>query len=190
MVVWQHLIHLIEDLSCCLTDSMPPPRPECRFPIDYQGEWMQFEQDRKESVTIASGEITFSNLGHFICKTKHWAINRYKLMSVFANGWYVHLSVLHSQYPFLHICINFLSYGFAIHIPQRLVTARESWNRCNLKYKHQNLTFKVSVTFVISVGRAIHVFIFPKIVKLSCNIRYVSTHIELSWNCHFNFCLL
>ena len=77
--------------TLCLTfffaDYVPSPRPECRFPQDYRGEWMQFQRDRKESVTIASGEITFSNLGHFICKTKHWAISRYKLMSVYSNGW-------------------------------------------------------------------------------------------------------
>ncbi len=70
-----------------VADFVVSPRPECRFPQEYHGEWMLFESDRKESVTIVAGEVTFSNVGHFICKTKHWAINRYKLLSIFSNGW-------------------------------------------------------------------------------------------------------
>ena len=65
----------------------PSVRPECRFPSSFQGNWVLFETNRKETVTITSGEAEFSNLGHFICKSKHWALDHYKLLSVFSNGW-------------------------------------------------------------------------------------------------------
>ena len=48
---------------------------------------MLFEKDVKESVIIKPGEMTFSHLGHFICKSKHWSMNKYKLLSVYSNGW-------------------------------------------------------------------------------------------------------
>lgn len=69
------------------SDYAPYERPECRFPAEYQGEWILFGNKRKDTVTIGPGEMTFSHLDHFICKSKHWAMHQYKLLSVFKNGW-------------------------------------------------------------------------------------------------------
>ncbi len=77
-----------------VVDFAPSQQAECRFPLEYQGEWMLFEKDRKESVIIRPGLMTFSHLGSFICKSKHWSINKYKLLSVFTNGWLVSLTFI------------------------------------------------------------------------------------------------
>jgi len=68
-------------------DLLPSSIPECRFPTEYHGEWYYFESDRSEKVTITSEHITFAILGEFVCKSKHWSINYYKLFSVYVNGW-------------------------------------------------------------------------------------------------------
>jgi len=70
-------------------DLLPSSIPECRFPTEYHGEWYFFESDRSEKVTITSEHITFATLGEFVCKSKHWSINYYKLFSVYVNGWCV-----------------------------------------------------------------------------------------------------
>lgn len=70
-----------------VADYVPYERPECRFPVEYQGEWLLFEKERRDTVKISPGEMTFSHLGHFVCKSKHWAVHQYKLLSVFRNGW-------------------------------------------------------------------------------------------------------
>jgi hypothetical protein len=68
-------------------DLLPSPRPECRFPAEFHGDWFYFESDRSENVTITADHITFPTLGEFVCKSKHWNINYYKLFSVYRNGW-------------------------------------------------------------------------------------------------------
>src|SRR6218665_3025334 len=80
-------IGLDDRVHCCL-DLLPSSRSECRFPVDLHGDWLFFESDRKERVTISADNISFSLLGQFICKSKHWNINYYKLFSVYTNGWY------------------------------------------------------------------------------------------------------
>jgi len=72
-------------LAC--EDLLPSATPECRFPDDYHGEWYYFERDRSEKVTITAERIEFAILGEFVCKSKHWSINYYKLFSVYDNGW-------------------------------------------------------------------------------------------------------
>lgn len=76
----------LDRVGCCL-DLLPSSRSECRFPVDLHGDWLFFETDRKERVTISADNISFSLLGQFICKSKHWSINYYKLFSVYTNGW-------------------------------------------------------------------------------------------------------
>lgn len=62
---------------------------ECRFPESYRGEWRVVENDGIEDVILGAGYISFSNLGSFICKSKHYEREHYKMMSVFKNGWWV-----------------------------------------------------------------------------------------------------
>ena len=74
--------------SPLLFPELAPSRSaECHFPPAYQGEWLLFERDRREEVTISGGHIVFSHLGTFICKSKHWEHNQYKLLSVYQDGW-------------------------------------------------------------------------------------------------------
>lgn len=70
-----------------IADTSAVPQSECHFPKEYQGEWLLFDNNQKHSVTIGPGEITFSHLGNFKCKSKHWAMNKYKLFTVPSNGW-------------------------------------------------------------------------------------------------------
>lgn len=72
-----------------LTEFVPTTQTECIFPKAYGGNWLLFEDNWKERVNIASGFITFSSLGEFICKSKHWEELNYKLLSHYTNGWYV-----------------------------------------------------------------------------------------------------
>jgi len=78
------------------TDLVPSVRPECYFPVDHRGRWLLFDSDRHEEVvvdpghvTVDQGHVTFSRLGSFICKSKHWRKDQYKTLSVYANGWSV-----------------------------------------------------------------------------------------------------
>ncbi len=66
---------------------MPSTRSECIFPLAYQGRWALFDSHRKEFVSISTGEISISHLGKFICKSKHFDKDYYKLLSVYDNGW-------------------------------------------------------------------------------------------------------
>ena len=68
-------------------DLVPSTRSECYFPEEYRGKWWLFETDRREEVTIDRGQVTFSNLGSFICKSKHWKKDQYKMLSVYKDGW-------------------------------------------------------------------------------------------------------
>ena len=81
-----------------IADLLPSAIPECRFPSEYHGEWYHFDSDRSEKVTLTSEHISFAILGEFVCKSKHWSINYYKLFSVYANGW--------SEPPFICSPIN------------------------------------------------------------------------------------
>jgi len=88
------IINVDATLACLLgADLLPSSVPECRFPSAYHGEWYHFESDRSEKVTITSEHITFAVLGEFVCKSKHWSINYYKLFSVYVNGWCVCVDV-------------------------------------------------------------------------------------------------
>ena len=62
---------------------------ECVFPSNYAGDWLLYERSRIEDVKIESGQITFSKLGRFVCKSRHHEKNVYKLLSAYTNGWYV-----------------------------------------------------------------------------------------------------
>ena len=74
--------------SLCL-DLLPSPSAECRFPEEFYGDWMIFSDRRKERVSIHNGHVTFSSLGEFVCKGKHWNRDEYKMLSYYSNGWYV-----------------------------------------------------------------------------------------------------
>lgn len=71
---------------------MPSVHPECYFPAEQRGRWLLFDAGRRhhEEVTVDPGHVTFSRLGSFICKSKHWRKDQYKTLSVYANGWYRH----------------------------------------------------------------------------------------------------
>ena len=84
---------------------MPSVRAECHFPADYLGHWLLYDAMRSEHVTIGEGQVTFSLLGNFICKSKHWEKNHYKLLSVYQNGWYVRTCV----YACMHALFRILS---------------------------------------------------------------------------------
>ena len=64
----------------------PSTRQECVFPLSYQGQWILFDRNRREKITVTPGEIYFSHLGNFICKATHWQQNVFKLLSVPNNG--------------------------------------------------------------------------------------------------------
>ena len=68
-------------------DLVPSVRSECYFPDDYRGSWQLFETDRQEEVVVEAGQVIFSQLGKFICKSKHWKKDQYKTLSVYHNGW-------------------------------------------------------------------------------------------------------
>ena len=68
-------------------DLVPSVRSECYFPEEYRGKWLLFESDRMEEVTIELGHVTFSKLGNYICKSKHWKKDQYKMLSTYNNGW-------------------------------------------------------------------------------------------------------
>ncbi|KAK2155171.1 hypothetical protein LSH36_247g03141, partial [Paralvinella palmiformis] len=61
--------------SCGLCELVPSDRPECEFPLAYRGQWLSFERDRRDHVTVSSGRIRFSRMGNFTCKAKHWERN-------------------------------------------------------------------------------------------------------------------
>jgi len=75
-------------------DLVPSVHPECYFPLEQRGRWLMFESERHEQVVVDPGHVTFSRLGSFICKSKHWRKDQYKTLSVYANGW----SVFAAQY--------------------------------------------------------------------------------------------
>lgn len=68
-------------------DLLPSTRPECRFPDDFQDVWYLWEKDRHETIRIHGGRISFTTLGEFICKAKHYEKEDYKLLSYYNNGW-------------------------------------------------------------------------------------------------------
>jgi len=70
-------------------DLVPSVHPECYFPADQRGRWLLFESERHEQVVVRPGHVTFSQLGTFICKSKHWRKDQYKTLSVYSNGWSV-----------------------------------------------------------------------------------------------------
>ncbi|KAK2170366.1 hypothetical protein LSH36_3g19134 [Paralvinella palmiformis] len=67
-------------------DLVPSLGPECYFPKDWRGDWLWYETDRVEDVKIGPGQVSFSHLGSFICKGKHWLYKQYKMMSHYSNG--------------------------------------------------------------------------------------------------------
>ena len=68
-------------------DLVPSLAPECYFPNDWRGDWLWYETNRVEDVKIGPGQVSFSHLGNFICKGKHWLYKQYKMMSHYSNGW-------------------------------------------------------------------------------------------------------
>jgi len=92
---------------------VPSVHPECYFPADQRGRWLLFDSERHEEVVVDPGHVTFSQLGSFICKSKHWRKDQYKTLSVYANGWSVPVSIRNEAYsssyhhlrPLLHLCI-------------------------------------------------------------------------------------
>ena len=93
---------------------MPSARPECRFPTDVLGDWAYFERERKEKITITSGHIKFSQLGEFVCKSKHWSINYFKVLSYYSNGWYVSLCHLAYVNLFMSSSLCYLTYVISL----------------------------------------------------------------------------
>ena len=65
----------------------PSPKAECTFASDLVGYWMLYSGSDQEEVAIEDGEVRFSTLGRFTCKSKHWEEDYYKVFSVFTNGW-------------------------------------------------------------------------------------------------------
>jgi hypothetical protein len=78
---------VLDDVTGHKADLVPSVRSECYFPDDYRGSWLLFETDRQEEVTVEAGQVIFSQLGKFICKSKHWKKDQYKTLSVHLNGW-------------------------------------------------------------------------------------------------------
>ena len=72
-----------------VVDFAPSPRAECKFPDEFLGDWVLFSPHEREEISIDAGDMRFSTLGRFICKSKHWEDHYYKVFSVFNNGWYV-----------------------------------------------------------------------------------------------------
>ncbi len=89
LISYHQIIHNLDTLSLpvSISELAPSRSSECHFPAPYQGDWLLFERERREEVTISAGNIIFSQLGTFICKSKHWEYNQYKLLSVYNNGW-------------------------------------------------------------------------------------------------------
>ena len=73
--------------SGTMSNPTPPVVHECFFPHDWRGDWLWAEKERMEDVNIGPGQVYFSHLGSFLCKGKHWNSNKYKMMSVYNNGW-------------------------------------------------------------------------------------------------------
>jgi len=69
-------------------DLLPTTLPECRFTSDVVGEWLLAEVDGLEKMVVTTGMVSWSRLGEFVCKGKHWNVNYYKLLSYYNNGWY------------------------------------------------------------------------------------------------------
>ncbi|CAH1777688.1 unnamed protein product [Owenia fusiformis] len=77
--------------SCGLCGPMPSPLPECSFPNEYQGNWELYGadpsgKDIKDDVFITGGLISSRKMGSFVCKGKHYASHKYKLLTTFDNG--------------------------------------------------------------------------------------------------------
>ncbi|ELT94274.1 hypothetical protein CAPTEDRAFT_227924 [Capitella teleta] len=72
--------------SCGLCGFVPSMVSECEFPEAHRGEWLMVASDAIERVAIGAGNIAFSSLGSFICKSKHWSRDLFKMMSVYKNG--------------------------------------------------------------------------------------------------------
>ena len=65
----------------------PSPKAECTFANELAGYWVLYSGADHEEVAIEDGEVRFSTLGRFTCKSKHWEEDYYKVFSVFSNGW-------------------------------------------------------------------------------------------------------
>ena len=86
--------HYYSCQQCFISVSVPVAglvdtiKPECDFPLHFQGNWMLYEKHRKSTVSISDGRVVFSDRGSFICKAKHWEDDDYKFLSHFTNGWW------------------------------------------------------------------------------------------------------
>ncbi|KAI0210129.1 hypothetical protein LSAT2_005133 [Lamellibrachia satsuma] len=74
--------------SCRRCDPRSEPRPECRFSRDVQGDWLLLEDDGRSTYAVAveDATVTFSTLGRFVCKSKHWTHDYVKVRSAYSNG--------------------------------------------------------------------------------------------------------
>ena len=70
-----------------IIEFAPSSKPECKFGSELMGYWVLFTSSEREEVSIEAGELRFSTLGRFTCKSKHWEEDYYKVFSVFTNGW-------------------------------------------------------------------------------------------------------
>ena len=75
--------------SFCLTEFAPSPHAECHFPPDYQGDWVVFNAANMDTILIEQKHMHIPSLGRFICKSKHWDEDYFKVLTVYQNGWLV-----------------------------------------------------------------------------------------------------
>ena len=65
----------------------PSQQSECRYPEQLIGDWVMFNEQEREEITLEANTMRFSTLGNFICKSKHWEYDFYKTLTVFNDGW-------------------------------------------------------------------------------------------------------
>ncbi|KAI0224585.1 hypothetical protein LSAT2_024415 [Lamellibrachia satsuma] len=70
-----------------IPDFAPSDKAECRFPPDYLDTWLLFGDHSREKIVVESGRFKSSSLGTFICKSKHWELDYYKVFSIGSKGW-------------------------------------------------------------------------------------------------------
>jgi hypothetical protein len=72
-----------------IAEFAPSSKAECMFDSELVGNWVLYSGFDHEEAAIEGGEVRFSTLGRFTCKSKHWEEDFYKVFSVFTNGWLV-----------------------------------------------------------------------------------------------------
>ncbi|XP_046559965.1 uncharacterized protein LOC124268948 [Haliotis rubra] len=62
------------------------PRQKCRFDPKLHGNWMLYDRDRNEEISINHNRASFSKFGRFSCRETGSDENQYKTVSEFTNG--------------------------------------------------------------------------------------------------------